>query len=917
MPLLSRLSSLWRNLVHRDRVDRDLDDELGAMVSLLADENAGAGMTPDQARREARLALGGVESVKQRVRDARAGAGIDTLLNDVRYAFRMLAANPGFTVVVVLSLAAGIGANSAMFSVANALVWRSLPVPSPDQLHVARIQARLPVAQRFSYPMFESLREGFADPRGLAAMSRVARIRTHIVNGGDPEATSVQLVSGDYFRVFQVGPAVGRLFTPDDNRLVGGHPVAVLSHAFWRRRFDRSMDIVGRELTLNGARFTIIGVSAEGFAGTWLESPIDIWIPIAMQADVRYAQNVTAGGADLSQPWMPQAGIQWLEIALRAPRPDGAEAAALNAVVRPRLLEAADRIRDERQRALFLDRRLVLEPFARGSSLLRDRFGSPLFALMAMAGVLWSIACANTANLLLARATNRRREMAVRLAIGASRGRVIRQLLTESLILGVLAAAVGLAVAPLAGELLVRMTIGANTGPLPFAVGVDARVLVFTAMLAVITSLLFGLAPAWRATDLAQHGSTSGQPADVGLADALKSTARSVHRGGRARLTRSLVVAQVALSLVLIVGAGLFLRSLHNLVALPLGFEADHIVSAAITPRLGNYDVAQLPALHRRLVEHVEALPGVRSAAVAMCGLMTGCRSVTDGLVFTGYESQPGEQVALQENFVSAGYFDTVGMRIVAGRTFNQLDVDGTVAIINEAAANRYFSGRSPIGQRFGEDKPTIEIVGVVSDARVNSVRDAAIPMAFFPMAPGVFAGTLEVRTAGDARPLVDSLRKAIAEVDPNLPVERVTVMVEQAGTTLLQDRSLARLTTVLGGFALALACLGLYGVMAYGVKQRTSELGIRFALGASRLRVLLTVLGESLVLVTIGIGAGLPLVLGASRAIGTMLYDVSATNVPTVVLSGLLLLIVGASSAYLPAWRASRVDPLTALRHE
>jgi predicted lysophospholipase L1 biosynthesis ABC-type transport system permease subunit len=245
------------------------------------------------------------------------------------------------------------------------------------------------------------------------------------------------------------------------------------------------------------------------------------------------------------------------------------------------------------------------------------------------------------------------------------------------------------------------------------------------------------------------------------------------------------------------------------------------------------------------------------------------------------------------------------------------LDVDDRVAIINEAAANRYFKGRSPIGQRFGEDKPTIEIVGLVSDARVNSVRDAATPMAFYPMAPGVFAGTLEVRAAGDAQPLVDTLRKAVAAFDPNLPVDRVTVVSEQAGTTLRQDRSLARLTTVLGAFALALACLGLYGVMGYGVKQRTSELGIRFALGASRLRVLLTVLGESLVLVTIGIGAGLPLVLGASRAIGTMLYDVSATNMATVVSSGLLLMIVGASSAYLPAWRASRVDPLTALRHE
>jgi predicted permease len=916
MPLFTRLRSFWRNLVHRDRVDRELDDELGAVATLLVDENMRAGMTPEQARREARIALGGVEPVKQRVREARSGATIDSVINDARYAFRKLRANPGFTIVVVLSLAAGIGANSAMFSVANALAWRSLPVPGPEQLHIVRIQARLPVAQRFSYPMFEALRQGSSDPRGLAAMSRVARIRTQIVNGGDPEVTSVQLVSGDYFRVFQVQQAVGRLFTTDDNRVPGGHPIAVLSHTFWRRRFGGATDIVGRELTLNGSRFRVIGVGAEGFVGTWLESPVEVWIPIAMQADVRYAQNVTAANSDLSQPWMSQSGIQWLEIVLRAPRPDGVEAAALNAVVRPRLLEAAERMGDE-QRTLFLDQRLILEPFARGSSLLRDRFSSPLFALMAMTAVLLSIACANTANLLLARASTRRREMAVRLAIGASRLRVMRQLLTESLVLGAMASAVGLVLAPLASQLLVRTTIGVDTGPLPFSVGIDTRVLLFTTMLSVLASVLFGLAPAWRATDLAPGRSTGSRQPDHGLADALKATARSIHRGGRTRLAQSLVVAQVALSLLLVVGAALFLRSLQNLMTLPLGFDAKRLVSAGIAPRLGAYNAAQLPALYQRLVEHVEAIPGVRSAAVAMCGLMTGCRSAVDGLVITGYDSQPGEQVVLQENRVGPGYFDTVGMRIVEGRNFDDRDVDDTVAIINEAAALRYFKGRSPVGQRFGEDKATIDIVGVVTDARVNTVRERAAPMAFYPMEPGIFAGTLEVSAAGSPRALVEAVRKAVAQVDPNLPLDRVTVMADQTGTTLRQERLIARLTTVLGILALGLACLGLYGVMSYGVKQRTPELAIRFVLGASRVRVLCTVLGESLVLIMIGIGIGLPLVLAGSRVVGTMLYELSATHPPTVALSGVLLLIVGALSGCWPAWRASRVDPLTAFRHE
>ena len=395
MAFIARLSSLWRNLVHRDRVDRELDDELGAMVALLVEEKIREGLTPEQARRAARLALGGVDPVKQQVREERSGALVDTVLKDTRYAFRMLRANPGFTLVVVLSLAAGIGANSAMFSVANALVWRALPVASPEQLHIVHLRARLPVAQRFSYPLFEELQKAFPEGHRLAAMSRVARVRTQI-GEAEPEVGAIQLVSGDYFSVFGAHASIGRLLLPEDNRIVGGHPVAVISDSLWRRRFDRSPDVVGRELAFNGARFTVIGVASDGFTGAWLESPVDAWIPLAMQADVHYAQNVSASNADLEKPWMPQRGIMWLEIVLRAPRPDGVEATALNAVLMSKLLEAAARTSDAKQRSLFLDQRLVLEPFARGSSLLRDRFRSPLFALMAMAAVLLSIACARS-----------------------------------------------------------------------------------------------------------------------------------------------------------------------------------------------------------------------------------------------------------------------------------------------------------------------------------------------------------------------------------------------------------------------------------------------------------------------------------------------------------------------------------------
>ena len=899
------LRSLFRNLVHRDRVDQDLDDEIRAVYTLLVDEKLQAGLTPEQARRAATLELGGVESVTQQVREQRAGAYVDAFCKDLRYAARMLRTNLGFTLVIVLSLGAGIGANSAIFSVANAVLLRTLPVPQAERLYVVRYQSRLPMSARYSYPFFEKLRAAFPEPRGLAAMSRVARVRARLPSGV-PEAAGVQLVSGEFFGVLGLQPQLGRLLSTEDNRNIGSHPVAVISDAFWRRLFNGAADALGRELTLNGARFTIIGVAPPGFSGVWLESPVDAWIPVMMQADVRYNQSFSANNADMLKPWIPQDGLRWLELILRADRTAGPEVVALNAVFRPIVLQEADRVDDPAQRQLALDSRLIIEPFSRGSSTLRTQFRTPLVALMAMVALLLLIACANTANLLLARATSRQREMAVRLSIGASRARVMGQLLIESLLLGTIAAAVGLAIAPLASELLVRLTIGVDSGPLPFSVGIDARVLGFTAIITLLTSLLFGLAPAWRATDLS-------------LSTALKASGRGTPHAARLSLSKTLVIAQVALSLLLAVGAGLFLRSFSKLASLPLGFE-QHVIWASINPSVGGYELPELPALYQRIIARAEALPGVESATIAMCGLMTGCRSAADGLAIAGYTSQPGEQVVLQENRVGPRYFSTVGMSIVAGRDFEAREIgsDRKIAIVNEAMVDKYFKGRDPIGQRFGYDQPDIEIVGVVRDARVNSVRESAVPMAFYPLdsAPS-YVGTMHVRASGDPESTGVAVRKALQEVEPRLPVSQVTTLDVLAANTLRQERLIARLATVLGLLALGLACLGLYGLMSYAVKQRTAELGIRFALGAPRPRVLWMIFRESLTLVAIGLAIGLPVVAAVSRLIGTMLFDVSPNDPATVAGAVAVLLVVGASSGYLPAWRASRVDPLTALRDD
>jgi predicted permease len=904
---MPRLSSLWRNLVHRDQVDRDLDDEMRAMFNVLVDEKMQAGMPLEQARRAAKLELGGVEPVKQQVREERSGAYVEAFFKDVGYGLRMLRNNVGFTLVVVLSLAAGIGANSAIFSVANALVLRTLPVPDVEHLYAVRFQSRLPVAARYSYPFFERLRDGFGDKQSIAAMGRVSRMRTHINEGSEPESASVQLVSGEFFSTLQLKARLGRLLTVDDNRTMGAHPVVVVSEAFWRRRLGGTDDVLGRNLTFNGARFTIIGVAPNGFSGVWLESPVDAWVPIAMQADVRYQQNFSASNTDPEQPWMPQENLRWLEIILRAPRPDGAEAVAVNAVFGPELLESVREVTDPKQRELELDRRLVLESFAYGNSNLRTRFQAPLYALMGMVALLLLIACANTANLLLARATSRRHEMALRLSLGASRLRVVSQLLTESVMLGVMAAVVGLAIAPFASEVLVRMTIGQASGPLPFSVGIDWRVVLFTAVLALLTSLLFGLAPAWRATDLT-------------LAGELKSGGRGMKGGGRTSLGRLLVVAQVALSLLLVVGAGLFLRSFRNLSELPLGFQPEHVLSASMNGKVGGYAPAELPALYARLIARAESLPGVESATIAMCGLMAGCRSNADGMFVEGYQAQPGEQVGVQENHVGPNYFSTVGMRLVAGRDLLPTDsaTPIRVAVVNEAMVRRYFKDRTAVGKRFGYDKADIEIVGVVQDARVNAVRDAVVPMAFYPLQPlPGYVGALDVRTVGDPRTLATALRKVIGESDPKLPIDRVVAITDQAGSTLSQERLISRLTTLLSVLALALACLGLYGLMSYAVKQRTAELGLRLALGAPRSQVLWMVFRESLMLIGVGLAIGLPAVVAASRLVGTMLFEVSPTDPATLTVAMLVLLTVGAWAGYLPAWRASRVDPLTALRHE
>lgn len=890
---------------HRDQQDRELDEELRFYIDSLAETRMREGMPPEEAMRAARVQFGGIEQVKESVRDVRRGAWLDSIFQDIRYALRGLWNNPGFAAVIVLSLAAGIGANSALFSIVNAVLLRPLPVSHPEQLFTLASGAnRSPWSGGlFSYPLFEQMRD-LSRKNGdeIAAMSHIARVRSLLDGDRDMEPAFVQLVSGEFFGLAGISPARGRLLTPDDNRTVGAHPVAVVSYGFWERRLGGSPDAVGRGINLNGAHFTIVGIAPPGFTGMWLESPAEIWVPVMTQSTVQYAQNFNASNSDLDKPWPPQPAINWLTLAVRT----RSGAAAVRLVFDRFMAERAEHVGDPQARRLFLQSRLVLQPMARGLSNIRRQYTEPLLALMAMVAIVLLIACANTANLLLARAQQRQREMAVRLSLGAGRARVIRQLLTESLILALMAAAVGLAVGNMTSRLLVRRALGVTEGPSPFPTGVDMRVLGFTIAVSVITTLLFGLVPAFRATR-------------VNLESALRAVSRSLHDGARFNLQKLLVVTQIALTLTLVVGAVWLAGSVRNLVHVRLGYDPDSILTVSFNPQSGGYPQEKLPELYDRLVQAIEALPGVRSAAVAACGLQSGCRSLAD-VQFEGYQPHPGEQVRVQQNYVGPNYFATVGTRLIAGRDIADRDSKKTpfVAVVNQTLVSRYFPDGHAIGKRFGYDKPNVEIVGVVEDTRVNSVREAPPPMVYYAIRQAMIYGySIEVRVAEDPAARIPDIRRAIVAIDQNLPIDRITTLSAQVNDNLSQDWLILWLTSAFGALALGLGCFGLYGVMAYAVARRTAELGIRMALGAPRSRVFAMVFGESLLMIAAGLVVGLPLVLLSARLVAGMLFGVSVSDPIPVCIAAFALAAATTIAACIPARRAARVEPMTALRYE
>ena len=823
---------------------------------------------------------------------------------DLRHAVRGLRKSPGFTLVVVATLALGIGANAAIFSLMDQVLFRALPVRDPGALVLldgpGPFRGRTHNNMTFSYPMYVDFRD-----RNEVFAGVLARFQMSMTVGwrGVAERADGDLVSGNYFEVLGVDPALGRLFTAADDKTPGGHPVAVISYGYWQRRFGGDRAILNQPISVNGHPFTIVGVAGHDFNGMQVGIGSDVMVPLMMKG----LMTPTWNDLDNRQS-------RWVNVMARLKPGITADQAEvqLNVVYRQaneqEVLAYASP--SESFRKGFVERHLEVLPGGRGLSDLRQQFSLALIVLMSMVGVVLLIACANIANLLLARATSRQKEFAVRLALGAGRARIVRQQLVESLLLAVTGAILGLGLARWTGMLLISALPG--SGPAQtLSASLDLRVVGFTLTLAVLTAVIFGIVPALQAT----------RP---GVTSALKEEAGSVAGGGRqARVRRALVIGQVAMSMLLLAGAGLFARSLHNLRSVDPGFRAESLISFSVDPSLSGYDQNRSLTLYRRLQEELGAVPGVRAVSMSEIGALTG-NGWGMSIRVDGYQAKEGENMNPNFDGVGPGYFATMGIPLVRGREFTDRDAKGSprVAIINETMARYFFGDTDPIGRRFGvgrDSATTIEIVGVVKDVRSLALRETPPRYAYLPYAQddSLTQLTFYVRAAGAQAHVTDAIRHTVRRLDANLPVFDVKSMDTQVAESLFVERMVAWLSVVFGGLATLLAAIGLYGVMSYAVARRTREIGIRMALGAEPAGVLWLVLKEVAVLSSIGICAGLLTAFFAARRVESQLFGLTPTDPITLGTAVALLLAVALFAGFVPARRATRIDPLLALRTE
>jgi predicted permease len=896
MAWLSRTLAGLRGLFQKTRQERELDAELREFVESSVEEKVRSGMTRAEATRIARLELGSVEAVKDRVRDVGWESVVEHTGRDLRYAVRSLRKSPGFTTAAVLTLALGIGATTAIFSLFDAVLLKSLPVERPEEL------VRVGGSQ---YPVFQAFRRRTDIFVDLAATSGVQELDVE-GQSGVQERAEVSLVSGSYFSTLGIRPAIGRFFTADDDRVPGEHPVAVASHGYWRRRFGRDAATLNRVIRISGAPITIIGVAPPGFFGEQVGQAPDLWIPLTMWGQIVPGRNP-----------LLNAGTGWLRLIGRI-RPGVAVSGVhpeLTGLFRQVVAEIFGPTMPEDVRRDTAAATIALEPAGRGLSNLRAQFARPLELLMGAVVLVLLIACANIANLLLTRATARRREFDIRVALGMSRVQLVRQLLTESFVLAGCGGALGVAIAWWGREALLRLT-SADGSRLPLAAEIDLRLLVFVAATSSATAILFGLAPAWQSSRASLRPSL---------------TARREAGNPRQRLGSLLVAGQVALSLVLVMGAGLFLRTIANLRDVDLGFTPERLLVVDVNPQAAGYRGDRAIALVRRLLDRIQSLPGVSSISLSEHGVLEDGHNGTNLMRPEGFAGGPEGYPQIRWDVVGPRYFSTLGTPLLAGRDFTGRDAVGSphVVAINEEMAGRFFAGVDPIGRRLvwgvGERAKVFEIVAVTRDVKQRSPRDDPQMRFYLPyfQLPEVRSGwTLNsvrflVRTPADPMALAPLLREQIPAEDPRLSVARLEMGTALVTRSLVQERMIATLLVVFGVLAIGLACLGLYGLIAYQVAQRASEIGIRMALGARRASVLWAMLQRAIVWIALGLAAGIPLALTVSRVARNLLFGLGPADAGTLAGSAILLAAMGLLAGYLPARRAAKVDPLAALRCE
>ncbi|HEX2662300.1 MAG TPA: ABC transporter permease [Candidatus Acidoferrum sp.] len=919
---------LWvklQTLFHHNRSTQRLDDEVQFHLEQQIAENIGAGMDAREARYAAMRAFGNSTLLKEEARDTWGWTWLEQISGDIRYALRQLGRSPGFTLAVVFSLALGIGANTAIFSLIDAVMLRMLPVKNPERLVLLNwVCPKRPAAMAvqsgyidsgetgwrspsFAYPSFEEFRthdQSFSDIFGFTPFSHA-----NVNIDGQASLAEGELVTGDYFSGLGVSPILGRVITTDDEK-PSAPRVAVISYSYWSRQFGGSPAVIGKHIDIKVTPFTIVGVAPPEFFGIQPGRAIDFWAPLV---DNFWATNSTPDNRSpfTSRDWW------WLTMMGRL-KPGVTEQQAdseLDVLFQESISAAPTAMAMRPETTPHIE----LEPASKGLTYLRAQFSQPLQILMTVVVLVLLIACANVATLLLGRSTARQKEVAVRLSLGASRPRLVRQLLTESVLLAGFGGGLGILFAGWGSRVLSLWMFGssrwmfAGGEPVHFETQMDAKVLGFTAAVSLLTGILFGLAPALGTTR-------------VELTPALKIGAGAVAfvtQRTRLALGKTLVVSQIALSLLLVIGAGLFVRTLQNLQNQNIGFNQHRLLLFALDPTQNGYKGQRLIDFYGSVLERLQALPGAINATASTNALLSNWQSHLP-VSIEGRKADPGKDMGTDWNNVGPSFFETMGIRVVLGRGVEWRDTSNSpkVAVVNEAFAKDFLDGQNPVGYLFKFERfdEVYEIVGLVQDAKYAKLRNEVQPTVYTPFSqmPVPLGGIhFEVRAAADPLSLVPSVRRVVRDLDSNIPLSEVKTQTEQIAETLVQERLFARLSSFFGALAVLLACIGLYGLMGYIVTRQTAEIGIRRALGAERLDIFAMIMRKVLVMVVLGVCIGVPAALAATRLISSYLFGLKATDPLTIFLCSFLMLAIATLAGYLPARRAASVDPLVALRYE